>query len=172
MEPVVRVANPVPPLATPKVPAKVTAPVVIALGVNPVVPALNEVTAVDASVAHVLSPRKNVVPDGVPVAVIPPTGRLVAFVNIADVGVPKLGAINVGLVFKTTLPVPVEVTELVVPNNAYSAGYVQKTLTVPEKLTTKPLLLEDKITSLLSALRLPLYVPRPTSQSPEALVAL
>ena len=38
------VAVPVPPLATAKVPAKVTAPVLAVDGVRPVVPALNEVT--------------------------------------------------------------------------------------------------------------------------------
>jgi len=40
----VDVVTPVPPLATFKVPAKVTAPVVEVLGVSPVVPALNDDT--------------------------------------------------------------------------------------------------------------------------------
>ncbi len=42
----VDVVTPLPPLATARVPAKVTAPVVVVLGVNPVVPAENELTVV------------------------------------------------------------------------------------------------------------------------------
>ena len=52
---------PVPPLATAKVPATVTAPAVAELGVRPVVPKEIVVTAVEASVAHVPSPRQKVV---------------------------------------------------------------------------------------------------------------
>ena len=44
---------PVPPFATPKVPAKVIAPVVPVLGVNPVVPALNDVTPAAGSAWNV-----------------------------------------------------------------------------------------------------------------------
>ena len=40
----VDVVTPVPPFVTANVPAKETAPVVAVLGVNPVVPALNDVT--------------------------------------------------------------------------------------------------------------------------------
>ena len=42
--PEVKLVNPVPPLVVAKVPASVTAPVVAVFGVNPVVPALNELT--------------------------------------------------------------------------------------------------------------------------------
>ena len=53
-EPVpVAVVTPVPPLETLRTPSRVTAPVVGEDGVRPVVPALNEVTAVDESVAQV-----------------------------------------------------------------------------------------------------------------------
>ena len=56
---------------------------------------------------------------GVAVAFVPPfaigsvpvtpvvKGKPVAFVKVADVGVPKIGVVNVGLVDNTTLPVPV-----------------------------------------------------------------
>ena len=37
-------------------------------------------------------------------------GRPVQFVSVPDVGVPSTGVTNVGLVARTTLPVPVEVT--------------------------------------------------------------
>lgn len=42
-------------------------------------------------------------------------GRPVAFVRVAEVGVPKIGVTNVGLVDKTTLPVPVLVVTPVPP---------------------------------------------------------
>ncbi len=42
-------------------------------------------------------------------------GRPVAFVNVAEVGVPNTGVTSVGLVDKTTLPVPVEVETPVPP---------------------------------------------------------
>jgi hypothetical protein len=45
-------SRPVPPLATPSVPASVIAPVVALLGVRPVVPALNEVTPMPVRAAH------------------------------------------------------------------------------------------------------------------------
>jgi len=48
-----------------------------------------------------------VVEDGVPVALIPPTGRPVAFVKVTEVGVPRTGVTSVGLVASTLLPVPV-----------------------------------------------------------------
>jgi hypothetical protein len=44
--------RPVPPLVVARVPARVTAPDVALLGVNPVVPALNVVTATPDSVLH------------------------------------------------------------------------------------------------------------------------
>ena len=56
---------------------------------------------------------------GVAVAFVPPfaignvpvtpvaKGKPVAFVNVTDVGVPKTGVTNVGLVDSTTFPVPV-----------------------------------------------------------------
>ena len=48
--------TPVPPLATARVPARVTAPVVVVDGVNPVVPAENEETAAAAAVLAQLVP--------------------------------------------------------------------------------------------------------------------
>ena len=47
IRPAVKEVNPVPPLLTTKVPATVTAPVVAVAGVNPVVPKVMLVTAVD-----------------------------------------------------------------------------------------------------------------------------
>ena len=47
------VVAPVPPLATPSVPASVTTPVVADDGVRPVVPALNDVTPIPDSVDQV-----------------------------------------------------------------------------------------------------------------------
>lgn len=52
---------PVPPFRIFKVPATVTAPAVAEEGVRPVVPKEIVVTAVEVSVAHVPSPRQNVV---------------------------------------------------------------------------------------------------------------
>jgi hypothetical protein len=42
-------------------------------------------------------------------------GKPVALVSVADVGVPNMGVTSVGLVDKTTLPVPVEVVTPVPP---------------------------------------------------------
>jgi hypothetical protein len=42
-------------------------------------------------------------------------GRPVQFVNVPDVGVPKMGVTNVGLVLKTLLPLPVDVVTPVPP---------------------------------------------------------
>ena len=42
-------------------------------------------------------------------------GSPVAFVKVAELGVPNAGVIKVGLVFKTTLPVPVDVVVPVPP---------------------------------------------------------
>ncbi len=52
--PVDAAVTPVPPLATARVPAKVTAPVVVEFGVNPVVPAEKELTAGDEAHAPAL----------------------------------------------------------------------------------------------------------------------
>ena len=54
-------------------------------------------------------------------------GRPVAFVSVADVGVPKIGVTSVGLVDKTTLPVPVLVVTPVPP---LATGSVPVTLVV------------------------------------------
>ena len=56
----VEVVTPVPPLATPNVPDNVTPPVVAVLGVNPVVPALNDVTPDVAGTAQVGRPPDRV----------------------------------------------------------------------------------------------------------------
>jgi hypothetical protein len=50
----VDVVTPVPPFATARVPARVTAPVVVEFGVNPVVPAEKELTAGDEAHAPAL----------------------------------------------------------------------------------------------------------------------
>jgi hypothetical protein len=52
----VEVVTPVPPLATARVPARVTAPVVAVFGVNPVVPAENDETTAEAAVLAQLVP--------------------------------------------------------------------------------------------------------------------
>ena len=68
-------------------------------------------------VAHVPSPRQNVVEEALapefklvtgrfPVTPVV-SGRPVAFVNVTDVGVPRMGVTSVGDVAKTLLPVPV-----------------------------------------------------------------
>jgi hypothetical protein len=54
------VVTPVPPLATFRVPAKVTAPDVALDGVNPVVPALNVVTPVAGAFVHAGTPAARV----------------------------------------------------------------------------------------------------------------
>ena len=48
-------------------------------------------------------------------------GRPVAFVSVTEVGVPSKGVTKVGLVDKTTLPVPVEVVTPVPPEVTGSA---------------------------------------------------
>jgi hypothetical protein len=53
--------------------------------------------------------------EGVPVALIPPTGKPVAFVSVTEVGVPNTGVTKVGEVDKTLLPEPVEVVTPVPP---------------------------------------------------------
>jgi hypothetical protein len=63
----------------------------------------------------VLSPRKYVVDEGVPVALIPPTGSPVALVKTAADGVPKAGVTKVGDVLKTAEPEPVVVVTPVPP---------------------------------------------------------
>ena len=63
----VNVVAPVPPLPTIRVPARLTAPVVALLGVNPVLPPLNEATVLEV-VANV--PLVGNVTDVVPVTVI------------------------------------------------------------------------------------------------------
>jgi hypothetical protein len=48
------------------------------------------------------------------------SGRPVALVSVTDVGVPNNGVISVGLVDKTTAPVPVEVVTPVPPFATFS----------------------------------------------------
>lgn len=54
-----------------------------------------------------MSPRRKVVPEGVPDADRPPTGRPVALVNTKADGVPRAGVTSVGLVPNTSAPLPV-----------------------------------------------------------------
>ena len=56
-----------------------------AIGAVPV----TEVTPIADTVDHLPSPRKYVVLDGVPVALIPPTGKPVQLVNVPLEGVPN-----------------------------------------------------------------------------------
>ena len=56
-------------------------------------------------------------------------GRPVAFVNVAEDGVPKIGVTSVGEVDNTTLPVPVEVVTPVPP---FKTAKVPATVTAPE----------------------------------------
>jgi hypothetical protein len=56
-EPAVKEVRPVPPFATFRVPASVTAPVVAVFGVNPVVPAEKLLDAVDADASNVTTPE-------------------------------------------------------------------------------------------------------------------
>ena len=51
-----------------------------------------------------------------PIAAIPPTGSPVAFVRVAEDGVPRAGVTSVGLVARTTFPEPVvDAAEIAVP---------------------------------------------------------
>lgn len=54
------------------------------------------------------------------------TGKPVPFVNVTDVGVPRLGVVNVGDVDSTTFPDPVEAT------NEYDPAPVRDTKPIPE----------------------------------------
>jgi len=107
-------------------------------GKVPVTPVLNGKPVAFVSVTEVGVPKIGVTSVGLvertllpePVEVVTPvpplaTGRVpvtpvvkgkpVALVNVPDVGVPKIGVTSVGLVDRTTLPVPVEVVTPVPP---------------------------------------------------------
>jgi hypothetical protein len=62
----------------------------------------------------------------------PALGKPVAFVSVTDVGVPRMGVTNVGLVDKTLLPEPVEVVTPVPP---------AVTANVPKESTPLPFVL-------------------------------
>jgi hypothetical protein len=96
----VEVVTPVPPLATAKVPANVIAPEVLEEGVNPVVPALKDVTP--AEIAPIWFCTKAVVAIWVVLVPVDAVGAS---------GVP----VRVGLADSTTLPVPVDVVTPVPP---------------------------------------------------------
>ena len=66
-----------------------------------------------------------------------------AFVNTAEEGVPNAGVTNVGLVFKTTLPVPVFVVTPVPP---------LATFNVPANVTA-PCVVEDGVSPVVPALK-------------------
>lgn len=125
------VVAPVPPFATPRVPASVMVPEPV-IGppdvVRPVVPpetATLVTVPAPAGVAHVPSPRQKVEDD----ADVPEfkfvTGRFpvtpdvrgnpVALVRTAAEGVPKAGVVKLGLVVIATLPVPLMVYSPTVP---------------------------------------------------------
>jgi len=71
------------------------------------------------------------------------SGSPVAFVNTAEEGVPNAGVTNVGLVFKTTLPVPVFVVTPVPP---------LATFNVPANVTA-PCVVEDGVSPVVPALK-------------------
>jgi hypothetical protein len=110
--------------------------VVIGPPVRPVPVATLVTVPVPVGAAHVPSPRQKVVED----AEVPEfrlvTGRLpvtpvarfrpVAFVRVTDEGVPSAGEMSVGELFRTTLPLPVEVVVPVPPLVTFS---------VPESVT-------------------------------------
>jgi hypothetical protein len=95
--------------------------------------------------AQVPSPRQNVLDD----ALVPPlrlaTGKLpvtpvdngkpVAFVSVTLVGVPKTGVVSVGLVDRTTLPVPVLVVTPVPP---LATANVPVSVIVPDEVIGPP----------------------------------
>jgi hypothetical protein len=95
----VEVVTPVPPLATGSVPVTLEAKLTNVVDVVPVPP-----LAIGS----------------VPVTPVV-KGRPVAFVNVTDVGVPKIGVTSVGLVLSTVLPEPVEVVTPVPPEVTGSA---------------------------------------------------
>ena len=130
----VEVVTPVPPLATGSVPPVPP----LATGSMPVTPVVNGNPVALVNVTDVGVPKIGVASVGLidstllpePVEVVTPVpplatgsvpvmpvvrGKPVALVNVTDVGVPKTGVTSVGLVFKTTLPVPVEVVTPVPP---------------------------------------------------------
>jgi hypothetical protein len=117
------VVDPVPPLATGTLANSPTTPE-LSYKIRPVVPPVIVVVPTvkplaPEAAAQEPSPRKNVVTDGVPVALIPPTGRPVAFVRVTEVGVPRTGVTSVGLVARTTLPEPVVAFSPITPELSY-----------------------------------------------------
>jgi hypothetical protein len=165
----------------PAVLAKVTRPLVSPLFVTDVA-----VTEVNAPVFAVVAPT-------VPLMLIEAVP--VRLVTTPEDGVPRAGVTKVGEVARTLLPVPVLVTlttillassakavdavkpVIVIPGTvvfvavskytARSDGWVQITSLEPaEKLTRLPELLEDSTVVRLSVLPLDVYVPIPTSHSP------
>ena len=77
-------------------------------------------------------------------------GRPVALVNVTDVGVPRIGVTKVGLVDKTTLPVPVEVVTPVPP---FATFNVPANVTAPlvALLGVKPVVPALKVVTLVVA---------------------
>jgi hypothetical protein len=145
------VVNPVPPFAIGKVPVT---PVVKGRPVTFVI--MPEAGVPRAGVTNVGLVDKTTLPEPVEVVTpVPPlaTGRVpvtplvkgkpVAFVNVTELGVPKAGVTNVGLVSKTTLPDPVVVAALIAVPLPFKtpviavvrviAGVVVELATVPVK---------------------------------------
>ena len=77
------------------------------------------------------------------------SGKPVAFVNVTDVGVPRMGVTSVGLVLSTLLPVPVEV---VTPDPPLLAESVPVTPVARGKLVA---LVKDIDTGVPNAVTLP-----------------
>ena len=76
-------------------------------------------------------------------------GKPVALVNVADVGVPKIGVTSVGLVESTTDPVPVLVVTPVPP---LATASVPANVIVPDVVIGPPLVVRPVVPPLTSTL--------------------
>jgi len=102
--------------------------------------------------AQVPSPRQNVLADALVPLLRLDTGKLpvtpvdngkpVAFVSVTLVGVPKTGVVSVGLVDKTTLPVPVLVVTPVPP---LATARVPAKVIVPDEVIGPPLVVKPVV---------------------------
>ena len=146
----VEIVTPVPPRATesvPVVPATIGKPVALVNVAKDGVPRFGVVRI--GLVLRVTEPEPVEVVTLVPpraivnVPVVPATiGKPVALVNVANEGTPMFGVVRIGLVLRTTLPVPVELVTPVPP---------RATAKVPEVIAAA----ESAIAVLVTAVTLP-----------------
>jgi hypothetical protein len=118
----VLVVTPVPPFATARVPAKVTAPVVAVLGVRPVVPALNDDTK-DPLTVRLLVEYHWVVLDALN-CITPATGIwMLAFAARASTAAPVAGKTLIGFapLFTMTMRLPAVAVGSVTPEGLAAA---------------------------------------------------